>query len=101
MARVKIKSLNSKDQRRKAKRLEILSKNDKYVTRILPINDGFIIVTINKTELDKIFNNITDKELGEHDFVPQVPPQLKANRSGLIFKVDNHIYNKDVETIKE
>lgn len=101
MARVKIKSSNPKDPRRKTKLLEILSTNDIYVTRLIPTNDGFIILTSNENELDKIFNNTTDKQLERNEFSPQMPPQLSANRSVLLFKVDNHIFENSESSIKE
>lgn len=100
MARVKIKSDNTKDPRRTSKLLEILSTNDVYVTRLIPVNDGFIVLTSGDNELDKIFNNTTDKLLEENDFTPQIPPELSANRSVLLFKVDNHIFGNSERDIK-
>ena len=55
MARVKIKGKDSRLPSRKQKLLEVLSTNDIYVTKILLVNDGFIIFTLNDDELDKIF----------------------------------------------
>lgn len=101
MARVKIKVTNSKDPRKKAKLLEILSTNNIYITKIIPINDGFIILTENDNELDKIFNNKTDQELNKNGYAPIIPPQLRANRSILIFRVDDHIYSNEEHQIKE
>ncbi len=63
MARGKIKTENSKDRRKIFKLLEILCKNEIYVTRIIVINYEFIILTENDNGLDKAFNNITDKKL--------------------------------------
>lgn len=101
MARVKIKTHNSKDPRRTTKLLEILSCNDVYVTKLIPVNDGFIILTSSNDELDKIFNNTTDKKLEENDFLPQIPTELTSNRSVLIFRVDNHIHGNTERNIKE
>lgn len=101
MARVKIKCSNSKDPRKTVKLLEILATNNTVVSGIIPISDGFIILTTNDNELDNIFNNKTDRTLEEQEFIPQIPPQLRANRSVLIFKVDNHIFNNETESIKE
>lgn len=101
MARVKIKTANSKTQERKNKLLEILSSNNIYVTKIIPVNDGFIILTNDDNELDKLFNNKTNVELENQEFNPLIPPQLQANRSIIIFDVDNHIYKKEEERIKQ
>lgn len=101
MARVKIKSQNPKDPRRRTKILEILSCNDVYVTRLIPVNDGFVIITSNNNEMDKIFNKETDKQLQENDFWPQIPAELTSNRSVLLFRVDNHIHDNTERSIKE
>lgn len=101
MARLKIKTANAKDQGRKEELLNILSTNDIYVTRIIQANDGFVILTQNEDEMDKIFNNIIDKELQKKNFTPIMPPQLKANRSILIFRVENHIFMHEEKEIKE
>lgn len=37
----------------------------------------------------------------QKNFTPVMPPQLKANRSVLIFKVENHIFKNSEEDIKE
>lgn len=72
-----------------------------YVTRIITTNDGFVILTQDDEELDMLFNNTTDKELIRKNFTPIMPPQLKANRSILIFRVDNYIFMNSEENIKE
>lgn len=63
-----------------------------YVTKIFSINDGFIILTCDDSGLDKLFDDNTDKKLQENYYYPLIPPQLKANRSVLIFSIDPHIY---------
>lgn len=73
MARLKIKTPNSKDLKKKEELLGILSSNGIYVTRITT-NDCFVILTQDDGELDKLFNNTTDKELQEKNFTPIVPP---------------------------
>lgn len=101
MAKVKIKSNNSNDPLRKHKLLEILAKNDIYATKIIAVQDGFVVITANEPEMDKIFNNKTDKDLNKEGFSPQIPLELKAKRSVLIFKTENDIFNNDEELIKE
>ena len=101
MARVKIKCGDARDPRKSHKILEILALNDVDVTKLLPVHDGFVAVLSSEGELDKIFNNKTDKFLQEDNFFPQVPPELNANRSVLLFRVDNHIYSNNEQAILE
>lgn len=101
MARIKIKSASFKDPARLKQPLEILSKNDILATKIIPISDGFVVLTENDSELDKVFNNITDNELASSQFTPLIPPELKAHRSVLIFKIDDHIYSNSEDDILE
>ena len=102
MAKVKIKSNNSKDPNRKEKLLELLSENEIYATGITIAPDGFFIWTGDDSDLDRLFNSVTDRYLENNGFTPIIPPELKAIRSVIIFNVDNHIYNREeVEMIDE
>lgn len=92
MVRLKIKSPNSKDPGKKMELLGLLSSNGIYVTKIIATIDGFVILTYIEDEMDKIFNNNTDKQLQEKQFFLIIPPRLKANRSVLIFRMDKYIF---------
>lgn len=92
MAKVKIKAKNSRQPETTNKLLSLLSKHDIYATRVIPKNDGFVVLTYNDSELDKIFDGTTNNDLINNRFTPIIPNQLRANRSVVIFKVDNHIY---------
>lgn len=61
------------------------------------VNDGFTIYTMTEGDLDKLFKGITDRYLESKGLTPVLPPELKAKRSVIIFNVDPHIYNKDVD----
>lgn len=98
MARIKIKT-NTKGENRKLALLGILSKKDIYLTRLIQSNDGYVAITASDNDSDRVFNNSTDSELREQDFIPQIPPQLKANRSILLTRVDKHIDNNEEEEI--
>lgn len=63
--------------------------------------DEFVVLTRNESEQNRIFNNKTDNHLKQEEFTPQIPPELKAKRSVLIFKVDNDIFSKEEEIIIE
>lgn len=102
MAKVKIKAKNSKQVETKNKLLCMLSKHDIYATRIIPNSDGFIVLTLNDTDLDKIFDGTTNTDLTNNGFTPLIPPQLRANRSVVIFKTDIHIFqNTEEDMTKE
>lgn len=101
MPRVKIKTNNSKDQRKKNEILDILSKHEVFLTKLLPIADGYIVVTGNDHDMDVVFSSPTIKDLNSHNFYPQLPPELKANRSVILPNVDIHIYSNAEEEIVE
>ena len=100
MVRVKIKT-NNNDGMRHLKLLETLSKHDIYATKLNQTNDGFAITIAEDSDLDRLFNNVTDQALLKENFSPQIPPQLKANRSILLTNVDNHISENEHDEIKE
>lgn len=91
MTRERIRSNNPKDPRRKVSLLGLLSENEIYVNRIFLTNDGFNIYTLNDGDLDRLFNGTTDKYLESKGFFPVIPPELKANRSVILFSVDSHM----------
>lgn len=99
MTRVKIRNPNSKDPNIKQELLEVLSRNEVYISRLIPIADGFVITTSSEADLDQIFNGVTDKILEDKGFQPMIPPELKANRSVIVFGVDSHIYNHELNEI--
>ena len=79
--------------------LQILSINNIYATRIINTPDGFAVTTENEAELDKVFDGTTNRELEKQDFDPLVPPEHRAKRSVLIFRLDDHIYQHDEDDI--
>lgn len=97
MVRVRIRSNNSKDPNRKLQLLQLLSENEIYVNRIIVATEAFIIITNEESDLDRLFNGVTDRYLQNSGFTPVMPPELKAKRSIIIFNVDSHIYNNEVE----
>lgn len=101
MTRVRIRSNDAKDPRRKTRLLQLLSENEIYVNRLFAVTDGFTVLTQDETDLDRLFNGITDKFLENNGFKPVLPPELKARRSIIIFNVDSHIHNNSEEMIAE
>lgn len=67
---------------------------------MIQVHDGYVIITAGDSDLDNIFNIETDKDLHKDNFLPQIPLQLKANRSVLLINVDQHISQNDEEIKK-
>ena len=100
MARVKIKVKNSQEGQNKIQLLRILSQNQVYATKIITLPDGYVVLTKSDDDLDIIFSKDIKAILTEANFSPLVPPELKAKRSVILFRVDDHIYNNSAEEIK-
>lgn len=98
MVRVKIKTTNSQDPRRKNTLLTILSNNDVFPTNIFPVQDGFIIVSSDE-EQEKIFKDKIKEEFSQEDMNPVIPPELKAKKTVIAFNVNAHIYNNSEDDI--
>ena len=101
MGRIKIKHENSDDKIYKIKLLQILSINNIYATKIFNAHDGFVVLTNSDEDVENIISKNVAKELKEADFDPITPPELKAKRSVILLKVDDHIYSNEKNKIKE
>lgn len=95
MTKVRIKCNNSKEPEKRLKLLQLLSENEICVNKLLLANEGFTIFTYNDGDLDRLFNGITDKYLERNGFTPIIPPELKENRSIILFNEDQHIFNHE------
>ena len=79
MTKIKIKCKpNTKDN--KLKLIEILSKKDIEISRIIKTSDDFAVLTINEHHADSIFHNDTKTELDAHGFNAYMPPELKVKK---------------------
>ncbi len=74
--------------------LRTLSANIIYATRIITVQDGFIVLTRSDEEVDKIFQQKTQQELINNRFLSILLPELKAKRTVLIFNTVEYIYRK-------
>ena len=100
MPRVKIKTPSPSPQKR-GDLLRILATNQIYATRIIELQDGYVVLTLNDEEVDKIFQEGCKKKLEDESFTPLLPPELRAKRTVLIFNVDNQVYSHSEEEIQE
>ncbi len=80
MARVKIKTHNANEPRRKTTLLKILSNTDIYPTNIIPTQHGYVVISSHKQQ-EKIFQDPIKNEFQQHEFTPVTPPELKAKRT--------------------
>ena len=100
MGRVKIRHLTPTN-RTKQKLLQVLSQNLIYATKIIDATDGFIVLTRNDQDLDLIFQGECLNNLQEENFSPILPPEIRAKRTVLIFRVDEYIYEHSEKEIIE
>lgn len=98
MTRVKIKQpRKTPDSKRRL--LEILASHNVYTVDIKDTRDGYIVLPTRDAETDAIFQEECTKALQLQELVPVLPPKLKADRTILLFRLDNHIYENSEEDI--
>ncbi len=95
MAGIEIKCRpNTKE--RKWKLIEILCSRDVEISRIITANDGFAVITVNEQNADYIFKAEVKQRLALHDFLPIMPPELKAQKSVIIPRADELLYEWNI-----
>lgn len=72
-----------------------------YATRILTLLESCTVPTNTDADLDKIVSRELTRELRNDNFNPVTPPELKAKRSVILTKLDEHIYGQNENDIKE
>ncbi len=101
MARVMIKCRGEPDREKKTRLLEILCGSEIHVTKVFSTPDGFALLLLNEDHADNIFSQNVKEALEANDFAPILPPEIKVKKSVIVTRVDEHIYHRDVEAIKE
>lgn len=100
MTRVKIKQpRKTPDSKRKL--LEILAGHNVFTVDIKDTRDGFIVLPTRDAETDAIFQDDCTKALQLQEFIPVLPPKLKADRTILLFRLDSHIHDNSEEDITD
>lgn len=99
MGRVKIKHPR-KSAASKQELLNILSAQNIFSTDIKDAHDGYAVLAPEK-EIDLLCGPACTTALEAQDFTPVLPPQLKALRTVLLFRVDQHIYDNEPHDIKD
>ncbi len=100
MARIKIKHPTQTQDDKRAL-LAILANHNVYATKITGARDGFIILTSLENESDFVFNEECYNELTNKSFQPLMPPELKAQRTILMFSVDSDAKKHSADEITE
>lgn len=100
MARVKIKHPTPSPTKRTSP-LRTPSQNLIYATKIIDVNDGYIMLIRNDEDIDKIFKGNYVRELSKEDFEPILPPEQSAKRTIIIFNVDSYIYGHTEKEVEE
>ena len=91
MAWIKIKC-RPNTREKKLKLIEILCCREIKISRVINANDGFVVLTTNEQHADSIFKPDVKQELTRNNFIPVMPPELKAKKSVIIPRVDDLIY---------
>lgn len=100
MTRVKIKFKQPNEGIHRITLLQTLSSHNIYATRIITTKDGYIVLTRTDEDTEHLLSKDVSTQLKSKGFTPVTPPELKAKRTTIITRLDNHIYNNTPEDIK-
>lgn len=70
------------------------------VIKLLNVADGFILFCVSRGDADKLFTGEGALLFSGVDAELVMPREVRANRSVLVFRVDNHIFNRGEDAIK-
>ncbi len=79
--------------------LEVLCSKRIHVTKIFNTQDGFPVLLLDEEHADYIFTREIKGGLHLNDFQPLMAPELKVKKSGVITRLDEHIYNRNKDDI--
>lgn len=99
MARVKIKHPRPKDIETRRQLLHILSPEVK-ITRLIPTRDAVIVLTASDKDGDEIFQSHKQEQLEKDGFSAIMPPELRAQRTVICFRLDELMYEHQTDEIR-
>lgn len=99
MGRVKIKHPRPKEIETRRQLLNILSPEVK-VTRLIPTRDAVIVLTASDEDGEEIFQSNKREKLEKDEFNAIMPPELRAQRTVICFRLDELIYEHQAEEIR-
>lgn len=100
MGRVKIKHPKPKEIETRRQLLNILAPEVK-ITRLVPTRDAVIVLTASDKDGDEIFQLNKQEKLEKHSFNAIMPPELRAQRTVICFRLDDLIYEHQAEEIRK
>ncbi len=83
------------------KLLEIQFSHQVHVSRCFIGNDGCIAIPNTEADGDRIFQNETKVDLEGHGLNPIMPAELKVRKNVIITKLDDVIYDRREDEIKD
>ena len=99
---MKIKYPRARERESKRDLLEILARNNVYAPRIITLDDGYAVLTYNDEDVDRIFQEVCREELRKKDFTAQMPYEVRARKTILMFRLDDYVYqNNENDIAKE
>ena len=101
LVKVKIKYKTNSDVPIRKNLLEILNKHKVKVCGLFHKPNEFVISCVNADEAESVFSHDCYSSLNAVNCTPVLPPELKANRSVIIHKVDSDILSNDEDSIKK
>ncbi len=72
--------------------MSILYRNQIHITRVFTANDGFVVLTYNDSDTEKIFSNDVKVALDNKEFIPILPPEQSVKKSVIASIVDQFVY---------
>lgn len=97
MARVKIKHSHPRELPSRTKLLGLLADVRISVTRLIPVRDGTVVLTASDKDADNIFSEPLHSNLRDNGYEPLLPPELKALRTILCFRLDDLLIERSKE----
>ena len=89
---VKVKVFASMSADNKAALLKLCAQCSVRLVRVLSISDGYILICSSISDADKLFNDSVLRLFSGSNFQLRMPSELKAERTIIIRRVDDSIY---------
>ncbi len=100
MGRVKIKHPRPKELATRSRLLQLIAPTVR-VTRLIPTTDSVVVLTATDKDTDAIFQEDVLQKLFSENFTALLPPDLKAQRTVLCFRLDDLVYQHEACEMKK
>ena len=92
--------IHSEISNQERKVLEICAIVDVRIIKVLPITKGYSVICPTIGDVEKLFSDKSTKLFSDAETRPNMPPYIRSNRTILVFRVDDLIFSRQVEGIK-